>query len=296
MCTAGDRDAVVNAMHRQDLRQKPKLVDKEDVGTRKRKWDGYEAGSAPRRVAVSWSGGKDSNLTLHRMVSDPTNAVVALVVFHPPQPSFRAHPIHMMELQAQALGLPLLRMTIRANNFEGNYRKAYAACIQELRNEHNIEAIATGDMDLVGDMTRNFVEECCEIAQCDPPMECLLPLWKADRDEVLRGLLDLRIRCRYTCVKAPWFDESWIGRELDKAAVAEMEKISVDDAAKKLDMCGENGEYHTCAIDGPLYKAVIVWDDLAQDTWEEITGAEGQGSRWWVLKDLDAIGPCLHWK
>eukprot|EP00931_Biecheleriopsis_adriatica_P057654 TRINITY_DN34220_c0_g2_i1.p1 TRINITY_DN34220_c0_g2~~TRINITY_DN34220_c0_g2_i1.p1 ORF type:complete len:283 (+),score=56.56 TRINITY_DN34220_c0_g2_i1:237-1085(+) len=245
-----------------------------------------------RRVAISWTGGKDSTLTLHRMAADSKNVVVALVVFHPPDPAFRAHPISMMELQAKALGLPLLRKIILADKFEGDYRRAYAACIRELREEHDIEAIATGDMDLVGDMTRNFVEECCEMAQCNPPMKCLLPLWHANRDHVLQELQALGIRCCFTCVKAPWFDQSWIGRELDEAAIAQMRLISAD---PQLDMCGENGEFHTCAIDGPLYKAVIAWD-LGQAVAEELKGAEGQGSRWWVIKDLSTIGTHLRWK
>ena len=54
-------------------------------------------------------------------------------------------------------------------------------CIQE----HGIQVMITGDMDLVGSMQRNWIEECGE--ECG--MDAYLPLWKADRSTCLEQLL-----------------------------------------------------------------------------------------------------------
>jgi len=59
--------------------------------------------------------------------------------------------------------------------------KLWASMIQE----HGIEVVVTGDMDLVGTMQRNWIEECGE--ECG--VDACLPLWQADRAELLRKLL-----------------------------------------------------------------------------------------------------------
>lgn len=244
------------------------------------------------RVAVSWSGGKDCNLVLHRIVSDGDHEVACLVCFHPPNPVFRAHPVAMMRLQAAALDLPLVMLEVRAEDHGGSYREAYASCVRELRAAHGVELVATGDMDLVGTMPRNFITEVCEMAALEPPMRCLLPLWHADRAEVLEEMMALGLVAKFTCVKSPWFDASWIGRALDGAAVAEMRALH---ESKGLDLCGENGEFHTCVVDGPLYRAAILWDGAGEAAAEELVDAKGQreGSRWWVLRDLAELGARL---
>ena len=58
--------------------------------------------------------------------------------------------------------------------------KLWASMIQE----HGIEVVVTGDMDLVGTMQRNWIEECGE--ECG--VDACLPLWQADRAELLRKL------------------------------------------------------------------------------------------------------------
>lgn len=52
-------------------------------------------------------------------------------------------------------------------------------------------------------------------------------------------------------VKRPWFTHSWVGRALDERAVAELEAIA---AEPRLDLCGENGEYHSLVLDGPPFR------------------------------------------
>lgn len=70
----------------------------------------------------------------------------------------------------------------------------------------------------------------------------------------------------FSCVKAPFFDESWINRRLDRPAIGEMKSIinrgltqdQLKNGIKPLDLCGERGEYHTMCIDGPLYSKKVI--------------------------------------
>ena len=234
--------------------------------------------------AVSWSGGKDCNLALLRAWREPSLEVRALCVFRPPRAAFRAHPLALMEAQARALGLPLLHAVVDAEAHAGSYEAAYIAALEGLHREHGMAVVASGDMDLVGTMPRNWLTQCCEA--CSPPMRAFLPLWGADREGVLRELLDQGVEPVFSCVKSPFFDESWIGRKLDAAAVEEMKikrSSGVGSGEAGLDLCGERGEYHTMVVDGPLYARPV---DAASGRAVELVGEKGQpeGQRWWVLQ------------
>jgi len=78
-----------------------------------------QPGSKPTRVVMSWSGGKDSALALHELLSDPQFEVVAL--FTTVSEEFRRISHHgvredLLEAQAEAIGLPLLRIYLPSGN------------------------------------------------------------------------------------------------------------------------------------------------------------------------------------
>lgn len=106
-------------------------------------------------------------------------------------------------------------------------------------------------MDLVGTMKQNWIEECAN----EVGLYTYLPLWQINREFCQSELSKEGFKIIFTCVKSPWFDETWIGRTLDQEALAEMrDKVTSHD----LDLGGERGEYHTMCLDGPLYKKAIV--------------------------------------
>ncbi|EOD12229.1 hypothetical protein EMIHUDRAFT_459699, partial [Emiliania huxleyi CCMP1516] len=223
--------------------------------------------------AVSWTGGKDCNLALLAAWRDASLRVAALVVFRPEGAVFRAHPLCLMEAQAASLGLPLLH-------------EAYVRGIRRLREQHGVRVLATGDMDLVGTMARNWIEECAEAAG----VRAFLPLWQAERASLLRRLLAERFLVFFSCVKSPWFEAGWVGRQLDAAAVYELETLAAQPEApaaageqvKPLDLGGERGEYHTMCLDGPLYgRRVAV--TLTQPLELQSQPGQREGERWWTL-------------
>ena len=153
--------------------------------------------------------------------------------------------------------------------------------MRELREERGVTVIATGDMDLVGSMTRNWIEECGEEAG----LRAFLPLWQSDREANLRRLIEERFKIVFSCVKSPWFDASWIGRCVDEASLAEMRAMAASAPidAKPLDLGGERGEYHTMCLDGPLYTHAVA---PATRPPRELLGQPGQkeGERWWTIE------------
>ena len=230
--------------------------------------DHGESGGAPERCCISWTGGKDCNLALLKCWRDPSLDVTDLVVFQPEgKPDFEAHPKTIMQAQADALGLTLRFLMLPSSI---PYRDGYVNAVKELRDVHGITVIATGDMDLVEieNCSDNYIKECCAMA--GGGIRTYLPLWKADRAECLTTLvLDEGYEIVFSCVKSPWFDVSWCGKTLDaetfQTMIAMSEGVAFDEGEmidwgpkdprrKPLDLGGENGEYHSMVLDGPLYK------------------------------------------
>ena len=212
-------------------------------------------------TAISWTGGKDCNLCPLMAWRNPDLNVKYLLTFRPENKPFRAHPTSLMEKQASSIGLELMYIIIPEATTD--YMQAYVDGMRDLKERNGISVIATGDMDLVGTMQRNWIERCCEKVE---GMTAFLPLWNIERETCLNKLLSEGFEIIFSCVKSPFFDGTWINRILNEAALAEMRILAqrdltereIERGTKPLDLCGERGEYHTMCVDGPLYRTKVV--------------------------------------
>ncbi len=189
-------------------------------------------------AAVLWTGGKDSVLALHEARRDGYR-LRCLVTFAPPEPDFLAHPLALMKLQAEALGLPHLLWPVRPPFAEG-----YEAGLRWLQETMGIGTVVTGDIAEVGGYPNWIRERSRPVG-----MGVLTPLWGRDRLAVLQRLLALRFGVVFSCVKTRWLPAvPWVGRELDTAAIADLCALREQNG---LDLCGEEGEYHTLVTAAP---------------------------------------------
>lgn len=192
-----------------------------------------------QNAAMLWTGGKDSSMALYEAAQNGCS-IRCLITFAPPEPEFLAHPLEFIRLQAQALALPHYVLSI-CEPFE----RSYEAALSQLRDEMGINCVVTGDIAEV-DGHPNWIRERCRAVG----MSVHTPLWGRDRNAILRQLLERRLRARFSCVRTRWMDEGWIGRELDESAISELRLIRDQSG---LDLCGEEGEYHTLVTDGPQF-------------------------------------------
>ncbi len=196
-----------------------------------------------QNAAMLWTGGKDSALALHEAVLCDCR-VRCLVTFAPTDPDFLAHPLAFIKLQAQALNLPHHVLSIQEPFAQG-----YETALAQLRDEMNIDAVITGDIAEVAE-SPNWIRERSRPVG----LAVHTPLWGRDRLSLLRQLLDHGFCVRFSCVKTRWLDEDWVGRELDEPAIDDLQRVREKNS---LDLCGEEGEYHTLVTDGPDFKRRI---------------------------------------
>jgi len=196
------------------------------------------------KATVLWTGGKDSALALYEAVLSGYE-ILNLVTFIPDGADFLAHPISFMEIQAQALGFP--HRTIKVSE---PFRESYEKAIYSIKEEYGIGILISGDISQV-DGYPNWIRECSRPSG----VEVLTPLWEQDRLGLLSRLLMHRFQVIFSGVKMPWFTEDWLGQEISGSSI---EGLCTLGQEKGLDLCGEQGEYHTLVLDGPPFKKKIV--------------------------------------
>lgn len=157
------------------------------------------------------------------------------------------------KMSPKALCLP--HCTLEVNE---PYKESYEKAIHTLRKRHGIFTLITGDIAEV-DGQPNWIKECSKYSGVD----VLTPLWEWDRLELLNRLLLYKVKIIFSCVKKPWFTDDWVGAELNRDS---LERLCTINAATKIDICGEQGEYHTLVVDGPLFKKSIHIDIYSKHT------------------------------
>ncbi len=196
-----------------------------------------------KAAAVLWTGGKDSSLSLYE-TKLMGYEIVRLVTFVPIQSELLAHPLSFMKYQAEALDIP--HYTIEVNK---PYKESYQSAIRSLKQRDGIDLLITGDITEV-DGYHNWIRECSENSGVD----VLTPLWGRNGLKLLNQLLAYKFKVIFSCVKKPWFTKDWLAMELNKSSIEQLYAINAD---IELDICGEQGEYHTLVVDGPPFKKSI---------------------------------------
>ena len=202
-----------------------------------------------KKGAILWTGGKDSALALY-IAEQLGIEIINLCTFAPKDAKFCSHPLKFMSMQAEALGIPHYIL-----NIEEPYDKSYEDHLTYLRETTDISIIITGDISEIGDYP-NWINERCKSINC----ELFLPLWYSNRLKLLETLLKIKFEIIFSYVKEPWFTKHWVGKKLNRQTINEL--ISLKNK-KNLDLCGEQGEYHTLVLDSPNFKKKIEISDYS---------------------------------
>jgi diphthine-ammonia ligase len=196
------------------------------------------------KVAVSWSGGMESCLALHKTLKEDYEVAYLVAFVAETWPKF-CHPLKIMQFQSKSIGIPLLKLKVQEP-----YDKSYREAVSNLIEKEAIEGIVTGDIYVVDDLHGRWMDKVTDGLD----ISVIMPLWGQDTSKVLKEEVNSGFKSIFTCLGQQWFSEEWLGRELNENSVKDLEALA---AEKSVDPCGEKGEYHTMVIDGPIFKETI---------------------------------------
>jgi len=186
-------------------------------------------------VVVSWTGGKDSCLSCYQAMLDGFNAHLLNFRDTKKKGSHTINPKLLLS-QMQATGIPFILTDFVS------YEQEFKNVVQEL-NENNaaIKGAVFGHIRTHD----SLVDRICN----DLGIKLMMPLWECDPRQIISNLVDAGFKAIITSVKADLLGNEWLGRTIDQKFVRDLHKYN-----SAIDPCGEEGEFHTFVIDGPLFK------------------------------------------
>jgi uncharacterized protein (TIGR00290 family) len=197
------------------------------------------------KILLSWSSGKDSAWSLHVLRQQAEFEVVGLMTTV--NQAYRRVAMHavrleLLEAQAEAVDVPLWTIPIPNPCSNSDYESVMATAISKAKRE-GIGAIAFGDLFL--EDIRRYREDRLR----DTGLSPIFPIWGAPTEQLARDMIGGGLRARLTCVDPRQISASFAGREFDSAFL--------DELPPGADPCGERGEFHTFAYDGPMFRKPV---------------------------------------
>ena len=215
------------------------------------------------KILLSWSSGKDSAWTLHRLNDTHPGAVGGLLTtVNEAVDRVAMHAVRRSVLSAQArmTGLPLRVVPIPHPCPNEVYEERMAAAVAEAVNE-GFTHVAFGDLFL--EDVRRYREERLAGTGLEP----MFPVWGVPTARLAEEMIEKGLQARLSCIDTRVLDVSFAGRAFDRSLL--------DDLPTHVDPCGENGEFHTCVSAGPMFANALdleagevvtrepfVWTDL----------------------------------
>lgn len=207
------------------------------------------------KVMVSWSGGKDSTLALHKVLESGQYEVASLLTTIAKEHDRISHHgvrRQLLELQAQALGIPLKMVFLSVQNNQpcrtddtvvmSHYEQLMEEAMLEAKAE-GIEKVVFGDI-FLEDLRKYREDQLAKVG-----MTGLFPIWKEDTTDLYKRFVSLGYKAYLSCIDGNKLAESFVGRPLDLDLLT--------DLPASVDPCGENGEYHSFVWAGPRFKYSI---------------------------------------
>jgi uncharacterized protein (TIGR00290 family) len=194
---------------------------------------------------LAWSSGKDSAWCLHVVREQRELDVVALLTtVNQTHDRVAMHAVRrsLLDRQADVAGLPLRVVRIPSPCPNQEYERAMSVAMSSALSE-GVTHVIFGDLFL--EEVRRYRED--NLAQCG--MTPVFPLWGIPTRRLAEEMMAGGLRSYLTCIDPRRLDKSFAGRQWDAALLAEL--------PPSVDPCGENGEFHTFACAGPMFRASI---------------------------------------
>ncbi|HET8861431.1 diphthine--ammonia ligase [Marivirga sp.] len=198
-----------------------------------------------KKIAVSWSGGKDACLVLYYLIQSQDYEVDHLhTVIGEETNRVGMHGIkkELIEAQSKALNIPIKISYLPSDKSNKSYEQVMREYAEYCKSK-NIDSIAFGDI-FLEDLKQYREEKMGESG-----IKCIFPLWEKSTKNVINEFLDLGFKTKICAADASKVKKSIVGQTITKELINQLPTT--------VDPCGENGEFHTFVYDGSLFQTAI---------------------------------------
>jgi uncharacterized protein (TIGR00290 family) len=168
----------------------------------------------------------------------------------------------VLEAQAESMGIPIAFESASWNDYEVAFRRLVQGAVGV-----GARSGVFGDIDI--DRHRRWVERVCGLEGAS----ARFPLWKRERSAILRDLIDRGFAAIIVAIRDGALPTSLLGQRIDRAMLRRFADAGID-------LAGENGEYHTLLVDGPIFREPLPprlgESSLRDGVWFIDVGIEGR--------------------
>ena len=204
----------------------------------------------PTPILVSWSSGKDSAWALHTLRRQPekydVRGIFTTVTKTFERVSIHSTPAWVLKQQADRLDIPLYQIPIPypcSNKIYEEAMRKFLTEVEALPNDLTASHFAFGDLFL--EDIRAYREEKLNGTGFTP----IFPVWGEETTLLAQEMIDSGLRAIITALNPTKVPADFAGRWFDAQLLA--------DLPEDVDPLGENGEFHTCVIDGPMFSSPV---------------------------------------
>ncbi|KOP38942.1 diphthine--ammonia ligase [Flavobacterium sp. WLB] len=201
--------------------------------------------STPKKTLFNWSSGKDSALTLYKILQNSEFKIECLLTSVNQQYqriSMHGVRVELLQAQAESIGIPLKIMQVPEMPTMEVYETVMTETLTELKNQGIMYSVF-GDI-FLEDLRKYREEQLARIG-----FEGVFPIWKIPSLDLIQEFISLGFKTIVVCVNERYLDKSFVGRIIDQDFI--------NDLPENVDVCGENGEFHTFTFDGPIFSKPI---------------------------------------
>jgi uncharacterized protein (TIGR00290 family) len=194
------------------------------------------------KVLFSWSGGKDSTLALYELQKIKSYDIAALlttVTQEYDRISMHGVRTTLLDMQVESLGLPLEKILIGKDTTDEQYEHKMRQVLEKY--------LAAGITSVVfGDISLEDIREYRENNLRKMGIKSIFPIWKMNAEALAHNFIDSGFKAVVTCIDTQHLDKKFAGMTFDKKFLLKL--------PPSVDLCGENGEFHSFVYDGPIFK------------------------------------------
>jgi uncharacterized protein (TIGR00290 family) len=197
------------------------------------------------KAVMNWSGGKDSALALYKILQKGEMDVNFLLTFinsRWQRVSMHGVRRELLKKQAEAIGIELVEVFLPET-----------PSMEVYENELNktLDFLIENDIthSIFGDIFLQDLREYREKQMQNKNLEAVFPLWKIPTEELIKEFINLDFKAVTVCVDASKLDKNFCGRSIDQKFIS--------DLPATVDVCGENGEFHSFVYDAPFFRKKI---------------------------------------
>ncbi|MBP4137215.1 Dph6-related ATP pyrophosphatase [Flavobacterium geliluteum] len=210
--------------------------------------ENYISVSTPKKALFNWSSGKDSALTLYKILQNSDFKIEYLLTSVNQQYqriSMHGVRVELLKAQAKSIGLPLKIMQIPEMPTMEVYENVMTETLTELKTQGITHSV-------FGDIFLEDLRKYREDKLATLGFEGVFPLWKIPTNHLIQEFISLGFKTIVVCVNERYLDKSFVGRIIDQDFI--------NDLPENVDVCGENGEFHTFTFDGPIFSEPIKFE------------------------------------